>query len=196
MSAIFTNEKIMKAELNFQNINKAEELFVSNMNFTCTVLPRLRLLCAIKKELKCYHDLKWSFEFDYVNVNQNRVLIEYLPSVSSELNLFYEIPLVQKFELRSYLGNSSVHFIDIYNFLLEKKRIKEKQFVIHAEYRKIPHFVLNLNVKRYQRPVLNHYLNSKDDSNSLIDEIILEEINRNFDLFNSIFKFIIASFRP
>lgn len=192
----FTNEITMKAELNFENINKAVELFESNLNFTCTVLPRLRLLCAIKKELKFYHDLRWSFEFDYVNINQNRVIVEYLPSVSSELNLFYEIPLVQKFELRGYLGNSSVHFIDIYNFLLEKEYVKEKQFVIHAEYRKIPHFILNLKVKRYQKPVLHHYLKSKDDLNSLIDDVILEEIKRNFDLFNSIFNFIICSFRP
>ena len=109
----------MKAELNQQNIDKAEELFSSDVNFALTVLPRLKLLYVIKKELKLYNDLCWFFEFDYVNVNQNRVLIEYLPSVNTELALYYEIPLVQKFELRSFLGNSSVHFIDVYNFLIE-----------------------------------------------------------------------------
>jgi len=185
----------MKTELNQQNISKAEELFASNMNFTCTVFPRIKLLYAIKKELKAYHDLKWSFEFDHVNINQNRVIIEYLPSASKELALFYEIPLVQKFELRSFLGNSSIHFIDIYNFLIENDRIKENQFSIRAEYRKIPHFILNLKVRRYQLPILNHYSSKKPESGNPIDEMILEELKRNFDLFNPIFKFIIDSFR-
>ena len=185
----------MKTELNQQNISQAEELFASNVNFTVTVLPRIKLLYAIKKELKAYSNLKWSFEFDYVNINQNRVIIEYLPSANKELALFYEIPLVQKFELRSFLGNSSVHFIDIYNFLIKSDYIKENQFTIRAEYRKIPHFILNLNIKRYQRPVLNHYSSIKQDSINSIDDLVLEELKRNFDLFNPIFKFIIDNFR-
>ncbi|RZT96674.1 hypothetical protein EV201_1317 [Ancylomarina subtilis] len=185
----------MKAELNLQNISKAEELFASNTNFTCTVLPRLRLLHEIKKELKDYHDLAWSFEFDHVNVNQNRIIINYLPSTHSELDLFYEIPLMQKFEFRSFLGNSSVHFIDIYNFLLENKYIREKEFVIHAEYRKIPHFILNLEVKRYHQAILNHYSETMQVVNGQIDIPILEEIKRNLELFNPIFKLIVERFR-
>ena len=39
----------MKAELNRKNIDKAEELYASNMNFKLTVLPRIKLLYAIKK---------------------------------------------------------------------------------------------------------------------------------------------------
>lgn len=185
----------MKAELNYQNIIKAEELFASNTNFTVTVLPRIKLLYAVKKEFKSQHELKWSFEFDHVNINQNRIIIEYLPSVNSELNLYYEIPLMQKFEFRSFLGNSSVHFIDIYNFLLENNFIQEKQFTIHAEYRKVPHFILNLKVKRYQLPILKHYSSSNQESIPAIDEPILEEIKRNLDLFNPIFKLIIDNFR-
>lgn len=185
----------MKAELTHQNIAKAEELFSSNTNFTYTVLPRLKVLYAIKKELKDYHELKWFFEFDHVNVNQNRVIIEYLPSENTDLNLFYEIPLVQKFEIRSFLGNSSVHFIDIYNFLLERDYIKENQFTIHAEYRKIPHFILNLRVKRYQPPILNCYSSLNQNSTDVIDELILNEIKSSLDLFNPLFKSIIDNFR-
>lgn len=185
----------MKAELNQQNIDKAEELFSSNINFKLIVLPRIKLLHAIKKELKSYNDLNWFFEYDFVNVNQNRVLIEYLPSVNTELDLYYEIPLVQKFELRSFLGNSSVHFIDVYNFLIDNLYIKEKQFTIRAEYRKVPHFILNLKVKRYQVPILNQYSESKPSLNTPIDELILEELINKFDLFNPIFKLIIDNFR-
>jgi len=192
---MFFKAKNMKSELNQQNISQAEELFASNMNFTLTVLPRIKLLYAIKKELKAYHDFKWSFEFNHVNINQNRIIIEYLPSTNKELALFYEIPLVQKFELRSFLANSSVHFIDIYNFLIENDYIKENQFTIRAEYRKIPHFILNLDVRRYQRPVLNHYSSVKQDSINPIDHPVLEELKRNFDLFNPIFKHIVDSFR-
>ena len=185
----------MKAELNQQNIDKAEEQFSSNMNFALTVLPRLKLLYAIKKELKSSNDLCWFFEFDYVNVNQNRVLIEYLPSVNTELALYYEIPLVMKFELRSFLGNSSVHFLDVYNFLIEGLYIKEKQFTIRAEYRKVPHFILNLKVKRYQMSILNQYSGSIPNFNPPIDELILEELSHKFNLFNPIFKLIIDNFR-
>ncbi len=184
----------MKTELTQENISKAEELFQSNENFTCTVLPRLKLLYAIKKELKTLNDLRWFFEFNHVNVNQNRVIIEYVPSFGTEFNLFYEIPLSQKFELQAFLGNSSVHFIDIYNYLLETNHIKENQFVIHAEYRKIPHFILNLNVKRYQLRILNHYLKSETTSFNLIDEVLLEEMRRSFDDFNPKFKLVIDSF--
>lgn len=185
----------MRAELNQQNIEKAEELFSSNMNFSLTVLPRIKLLHAIKKELKTFSDLRWSFEFDYVNISQNRIIIDYLPSVNTELSLYYEIPLIQKFELRSFLGNSSVHFIDVYNFLIEKSFIKEKQFTIRAEYRKVPHFILNLKVKRYQLPVLNQYSDLKPNLNTLIDELILEELSNSLNLFNPIFKLIIHNFR-
>lgn len=185
----------MKAELNQKNIEKAEHLFSSNLNFSLNVLPRLKVLHAIKKELKAYHDLKWLFEFDYVNVNQNRVLIEYLPAANTGLALFYEIPLVQKFELRSFLGHSSVHFIDIYNFLIEKSILKEKQFPIHAEYRKIPHFILNKKVNRYQLPILNQHSGSTPQLNTPIDERVLIEIKQGLDLFNPIFKIIIDNFQ-
>ena len=185
----------MKAELNQHNIDKAENLFLSNLNFKLTVLPRIKMLYALKKELRNFSDLRWSFEFDFVNVNQNRVIIDYLPSANTELSLFYEIPLVQKFELRSFLGNSSLHFIDVYNFLIENSYIKEKQFTIRAEYRKIPHFILNLKVKRYQVPILNQYLDSKTELSAPIDALILEELTSKFNLFNPIFKLIIDNFR-
>jgi hypothetical protein len=185
----------MKAELNQQNIDKAEKLFLSSPNFKLTVLPRIKLLYAIKKELKNCSDLRWFFEFDFVNVNQNRVIINYLPSLNTELSLFYEIPLIQKFELRSFLGNSSVHFIDVYNFLIENSYIKEKQFTMRAEYRKVPHFILNLKVRRYQLPILNQYSDSVKNANAPIDEVIFDEISRNFDLFNPIFKYILDNFR-
>jgi hypothetical protein len=189
------NRITMKAELNQQNIDKAEELFLSNPNFKLTVLPRLKLLYAIKKELKSYNDLKWSFEFDHVNVNQNRVYIDYLPSANTELSLYYEIPLTQKFAIRSFLGSSSVHFLDVYNFLIENSYIKEKQFAIHAEYRKVPHFILNLKVKKYQVPVLNHYSDPELNLSLPIDELVLEEFITSFNLFNPIFKLIIDNFR-
>lgn len=185
----------MKAELNQQSIEKAEDLFSLNPNFSLTVLPRMKLLYALKKELKNYSDLRWYFEFDHVNVNQNRVIVKYLPSLDTELSLFYEIPLVKKFELRSFLGNSSVHFIDVYNFLIENSYIKENQFRIRAEYRKIPHFILNLKAKRYQLPILNQFSDSNIETNAPIDEFILEELNFNFSLFNPIFKLIIDNFR-
>jgi len=184
----------MKAELDKQNIEKAIVEFSNNANFNYTVLPRLKVLHAIKKELKSFHELKWLFEFDYVNINQNRVLVEYLPSQGTDLALFYEIPLSQKFELRAFLGNSSVHFIDIYNFLLEKEHIKEKQFTIHAEYRKIPHFVLNLKTNRYHKPVLTNYSKSEDTLTAEIDEAIREELKGCFDTFNPIFKTVVDSF--
>lgn len=184
----------MKAELNKLNIKRASIEFSENNNFTYTVLPRLKVLYTIKKELKHLHDLKWMFEFDHVNINQNRVIIKYLPAVGTDLNLFYEIPLIQKYELRSFLGNSSIHFIDIYNFLLQKKYIEEKQFTIHAEYRKIPHFILNLKTNRYHKPTLILNSKSEDSFPEQIDEVILAEIRDSFELFNPIFKLIVANF--
>ncbi len=79
--------------------------------------------------------------------------------------------------------------------MIENSFIKEKQFTIHAEYRKVPHFILNLKVKRYQMLILKQYSDTVSNLNAPIDELILEELSNNFDLFNPIFKLIIDNFR-
>ena len=184
----------MKFNFNKNSIEKAIGLFSANQNFIYTALPRLKALYDIKKEFKNIANLEWSFEFDHVNVNTNRLLISYSQDKSSDFEFYYEIPLIQRFELRVYLAKSSVHFLDIYNFLIEKNIITSNQFILKAEYHTIPHFIINENIKRYNQGILNQYRNEKDFDGELIDSSIKNEIERGFRIFNPIFSQILNQF--
>ncbi len=183
----------MKLPLNIDNIKKATEQFSNNNHFRHIALPRLLSLCAIKKALRNIPDIKWLFEYNFTNINSNRVIIEYQPAKSSELNLFYEIPLSQKFEFRAFLGISSAHFLDIYNYLINNNIIKENQFTLRAEYHTIPHFVLN-QCQRYNVGLLSAISTNWDMENN-IDFKIKEEIEKGIEQFQPIFKTIIAHFK-
>ena len=113
----------MQFKLNKENIEKAIVIFADNQNFTHTAKVRLLMLNTIKKEFKHLAELDWFFEFDHVNVNNNRVYIEYTQNKSKDFTFFYEIPLTINFELRVFLAKSSIHFLDLYNFLLLNEKL-------------------------------------------------------------------------
>ncbi|MDQ2180051.1 hypothetical protein [Marinifilum sp. D714] len=177
------------------NIKKAFELFAHNQNFTYTAYPRLITLYAIKKEFKHIPELEWNFEFDHVNVNKNRVIIEYRQNKSDNFSFYYEIPLSINFELRVFLAKSSIHFLDLYNFLMINGLIKENQFRLKAEYHTIPHFVINQKVKRYNTGILNKIKDNNDFDGLPVDDNIKNEIDLGFQFFNPIFNQILSQFQ-
>jgi len=184
----------MKFTFDKNNLEKVNQLFSSNQSFNFTALPRLKMFYALKKELKEISGLEWFFDFDHVNLANNRIIIEHSQNKSKDFNFYYEIPLTSKFELRVFLANSSVHFLDIYNFLLKEDIIHEKQFSLKAEYHTIPHFILNDNLKKYNAGVLKHYLNNEDFDGEQIDGSIKKEIERGIQIFNPIFNQILNQF--
>ena len=177
------------------NIEKAFEFFIHNQNFIYTAYPRLKILYAIKKEFKQIPDLDWKFEFDHVNINKNRVIIEYRQNKSEDFSFYYEIPLSINFELRVFLAKSSIHFLDIYNFLLSNKIIQENQFRLKAEYHTIPHFIINQKVKRYNIGIFNKIQNNHDFDGLPVDVNIKNEIDLGFQFFNPIFSQILSQFQ-
>ncbi|GAB7086836.1 hypothetical protein [Marinifilum fragile] len=185
----------MLLDLEKVNIEKAINLFAQNQNFTYTAYPRLKTLYAIKKEFKHIPELDWKFEFDHVNVNQNRVIIEYRQNKSEDFSFYYEIPLLVNFELRVFLAKSSIHFLDLYNFLLSNDIIKENQFKLKAEYHTIPHFIINQKVKRYNTGILNKIQNNTDFDGLPVDDNIKNEIDLGFQFFNPIFNQILSQFQ-
>ncbi|NOU60876.1 hypothetical protein [Marinifilum caeruleilacunae] len=185
----------MLFKLEKASIEKASEVFAHNQNFTFTVLPRLKAIYAIKKEFKHLHELEWQFEYDHVNVNQNRLLIEYKQNKSNDFSFFYEVPLSSNFEFRVYFAKSSIHFLDIYNFLLSNEIISENQFRLKAEYHTIPHFIINQKVKRYNTGILNK-IQTMDDFDGLpIDDNIKNEFDHGFQIFNPIFNQVLSQFQ-
>lgn len=177
------------------NIEKAFELFAHNQNFTYTAYPRLKTLYAIKKEFKQIPELDWKFEFDHVNINKNRVIIEYRQDISEDFSFYYEIPLSIHFELRVFLAKSSIHFLDLYNFLLSNGLINENQFRLKAEYHTIPHFVINQKTKRYNTGVLNKIQHNSDFDGIPLDDNIKNEIDLGIQFFNPIFNQILNQFQ-
>lgn len=185
----------MQFKLDRESIEKANEIFGNNQNFKFTAHPRLKSIYAIKKEFKNIPNLEWFFEFDHVNVNQNRVFIEYRQNKSQDFSFFYEIPLSINFELRVFFAKSSVHFIDIYNFLLSNEIITKNQFRLKAEYHTIPHFIINKNTKRYNTGILNKMVNNNDFDGLPIDDNIKNEFDLGFQIFNPIFSQVLSQFQ-
>jgi len=176
------------------NLEKANQLFSSSQSFNFTALPRLKMFYALKKEMKEISGVEWFFEFDHVNVANNRIIIEYTQNKSNDFTFYYEVPLTSKFELRVFLANSSVHFLDIYNFLIKENIIQENQFPLKAEYHTIPHFIINENLKKYNAGILNKYLNRKDFDGELIDSSVKKKIEGGIQIFNPIFNQILNQF--
>lgn len=177
------------------NIEKLRQEYSGNQSFILNTLPRLKILHAIKKELNTIPNLEWQIEYNHTNVNLNCVTIQYQNQACKDFNFFYEIPLSLKFELRVFLSNSSVHFIDLYNFLLEKKIISKDQFSIKAAYHTIPHFVINSETKRYDMSIINKHSALTHLNENLIDEKVKKEIQSGFEIFNPIFNQIIEQFK-
>lgn len=185
----------MRYSFTRDNIDKAAEEFSSNQNFKLNLLPRLKLLYTVKKQFIHLSNLDWFFEYDHVNISGNRVIIEFKNDVSPDFSFYFEVPLSLNFELRVFLSKSSVHFIDIYNFLLDREAIWENQFPLKAEYHTIPHLIINKATKRYNLGIVNKHLNSEELNESFIDEKILEDFQSGFNLFNPIFDKILEEFK-
>ena len=185
----------MKYIFTTANLEKLIQEYSENQNFTLNVLPRIKILLAIKKELNTIPQLDWQIEFNHTDVNLNRITIRYKNQVSTDFNFFYEIPLSLKFELRVFLSNSSIHFIDLYNFLLEKEIISKDQFLIKAAYHTIPHFVINSETKRYDMGIISKYSTHNDQAENFIDEKVKNDILSGIKIFNPIFDQLIAQFK-
>lgn len=185
----------MKHPFNKNNLEKAIKEYQNNQNFAHIALPRLKILLAIKKELKEISHLDWEFEYNHTNVNQNSVRIYFKNEISNNFNFFYEIPLSMNFEFRVFLSNSTVHFLDIYNFLIEKKIIEKDQYRLKAEYHTIPHFIINSETKRYDHSIINKYSLSEEVDDQIIDLKVKSDIEIGFDKFNLIFGEIIKQFK-
>ncbi|MDM8162027.1 hypothetical protein QUH73_19575 [Labilibaculum sp. K2S] len=185
----------MKYTFTATNLAKLSEEYSENQNFVLNTLPRLKILHAIKKDLNTITDLEWNIEYSPVNINMNRITIHYQNQACKDFNFFYEIPISLNFELRVYLSNSSIHFIDLYNFLLEKEILTKDQFSIKAAYHTIPHFVINKKTKRYDISIINKYSNTNEFNKNLIDENVKNDIQSGFEIFNPVFDQIIEQFK-
>ena len=184
----------MKIELTTENIKKAILEFSNNSNFTLSILPRLKVLYYIKEELDYMSEMSWYFEYNYVNINNNRIIIEHLPSANTIFNFYYEIPLTSRFELRAFLGNSSLHFIDINNYILKQNLIQENDYKMIAEYRKVPYFIVNESTNRYNNPIIRKFAVSSSLFNKTLDTNLLSEIKNGIIRFNKIFNFTLNNF--
>lgn len=182
-------------EFNQQSLNKISNEFSNNQNFMHIIFPRLKSLLAIKKDLKEISSINWFIEFNHTNINKNRLFINYTHNKGDDLSFYYEIPLTQRFELRAYIANSSVHFIDLYNFLLEKNILTKDQYQLKAEYHTIPHFILNRKVKRFDTGILNFNNSAKNYDDLKVDVSLKDEIESNIKKFNSIYEQILNQFK-
>lgn len=185
----------MKYPFNAINIEKLNQEYSGNQNFIHNTLPRIKILHTIKRNLNIIPNLYWHVEYNHANVNMNRVTIHYQNKASKDFNFFYEIPLSLKFELRVFLANSSIHFIDLYNFLLENRIMTKNQFSIKAAYHTIPHFIINSETKRYNMSIINKHSAHNDLNENLLDEKVKNDIQSGFAIFNPIFDQLIEQFK-
>jgi len=180
----------MKIEFNRKNIERLTEEFASEEKFMTIILPRLLILINIKRELKSFSNLHWEFEYNSFNTENNKITITY-PTSNPNFNFYYEIPLRLSFELRLFLANSSVHFIDIYNFLLKNNMITKENYTLEAQYRKLPHLTINKNIKRYNISILKSIVGEE----SSIDDKISECVKACIEKYNTTLKNILLNFQ-
>lgn len=166
----------MKLELNSINIEKAKKEFLHDEVFQEIILPRLKIILNIKKELKNITSLFWDFEYNAFNTENNKINIKFNTN-NPDFDFNYQIPLRQSFELRLFLSNSSIHFIKIYNFITDQNFISKEKYPLRAQYRVLPHLILSTEIKRYDIATLNR-INKEED---IIDTKLLTCIKLSFD---------------
>jgi len=185
----------MKFTFTQKDIDKSIRIFSGNENFDFIILPRIKIIYTLKKELKEIQNLRWYYEYDHVNIHNNQIVIEYEHDKPNDFNFYYQIPLKQNFELNVFLAKSSIHFLDIYNFIIRNKIVEKDQFTLKAEYHTIPHFTISGHTKKYSRKILSKTTRIPSIEQISIDDALLLELKDGFKKFNPIFKQILNQFK-
>lgn len=155
-------------------------------HFESIVLPRLLFLNKLKELFTNENQLEWKLLYSPVNKSSNCIRIS-LKDPNEKFAFYYEIPLMQRFDLFLFLGNNTFNFFEAYPLLLSKEVMQEGDYKIKATSRVLPHLDLNIPRANFERPLLNQNVSLDEINNSQIFKNISMAFNKfNAPLFNII----------
>jgi len=144
------SEKIILSD---NTIDQLCEQYKDDPHFSSIALPRLRLINKLNIFFVDHNQLVWEIVYSPINKATNCVRI-HLNDAQNRFAFYYEIPLMQRFDLHLYLGNNTFNFFEAHPLLIEKGVITKDEYTIKATNHTLPHFDLNIPKARYDRALL------------------------------------------
>jgi len=177
----------MSKRLNFNAALLSELIgqYRNDDHFLNIVMPRLRLLFAIKEEMN--HDLIWTLNYSPTNKMENCVNIS-LPDERKKFHLFYSIPLSIRLCVHLYLGDNTFNFFEAHPLLLKHQVIKEEEYKIEATINTLPHLVLTNRNDKYDQLLLSQ---TEYDSGEIRRSKVYTILEDAFNKFNPLLKQLI-----
>ncbi len=174
--------------LNSENIENLGQLYIDDPHFNTIVKPRILFLNKLQDLFIEESNLSWQINYSPTHRSSNCVRIT-LKDAQKKFAFYYQIPLLQRFELHLYLGNNTFNFFEAYPFLIEKEVMKEDEYKVKATTQILPHMVLSLRSTNYQREFMDENLTL----NAILDSNIYKNISNAFNQFNEALFNIIHS---
>ncbi len=143
-----------KMKLSHEAIASLAQEYHYSDHFVTIVEPRLRSLLYIKEVLPEADLLDWNILYAPVNKSRNCVQLS-LIDPRKKFHFFYEIPLLQKFELNLFLGDNTFNFFEAHPLLMEKAVIEASDFKVSATLNTLPHLKLSPETPAFDRVLLD-----------------------------------------
>lgn len=120
-----------------------------DVHFTHIVKPRLMFLLKIKELHSNFRNFKWFIRYSPVNKGNNALCIQ-LTDPRDKFAFYFNIPLLQGFQLQLYLGNNTFNFFETHPLLIEKGVMRKDEYEVKATSNTLPHLILSNKSTRYQ----------------------------------------------
>lgn len=174
--------------LNTHNIQLLNDLYSEDPHFSNIVKVRLAFLNRIKDLFIEDINLEWQIHFSATHRSSNCVRIV-LKDLQSKFAFYYQIPLLQRFELHLYLGNNTFNFFEAHPFLIKKNVMRADEYKVKATTQILPHLDLSSRKVNFQRAFMEESLPLEN----LMESQIYRKLNQAFGQFNEALFNIINS---
>lgn len=175
-----------KLQLTTENIEKLKLEYEFDDHFSSIALPRIAFLNKLKDLFIEHEKLNWELHYSPVHKASNCVRVV-LNDPSDKFAFYFEIPLMQRFDLLLFLGNNTFNFFEAYPLLLSKGVFAEGDYKVKATSRILPHMDINTPRARYEYELLSEQTKVNEILNSQIYKNVLAAFDKfNTPLFNII----------
>jgi len=167
-------------DLSAESIDKLAEQYQDDVHFKHIAWPRLVFLLKIKALHSDMEHIEWSINYSPVNKANNSIRIQ-LQDPRGKFTFYYNIPILQRFQLQLYLGNNTFNFFEAHPLLIKKGVMQDDEFEIKATINTLPHLILSKNITRYDLDLLKEGI---VDTNKIEGSKVSRCIDMAFEQFN------------
>jgi len=159
--------------------------YADDAHFSNIVLPRLRVLLAVQKEMNS--NLIWTLNYSATNRMENCLNIS-LPDERQKFHFYYSIPLGLRLSIHLYLGDNTFNFFEAHPFLIKQGVISTDEYKVEATINTLPHLVLTQRSDKYEQALLNK---TDFSSQELKNSTLYKALQKAFEKFNPVLTQII-----